>query len=95
MRRQQGYVSDITRMLFLGDPSSECLKVHQIVEKAVTAPLRTAHRGVLAKDVDAAACGVIEKAVYGRKSLHQLGHGLGSKLGKQSYLITTLDAVLE
>ena len=82
-------------MLFLGNPSPECLKVHQIVEKAVTAPLGTARHGVLAKDVDAAARRVFEKAVYGRKSLHQLGHGLSSKLRKQPQPIATSDTVLD
>ena len=57
---KDGYFSDITRMIFLGTPSQEYLTDHQIVADGVSAALHTAHPGVLAKDVDAAAHKVIE-----------------------------------
>ena len=79
-RGKEGYVSDITRMMFLGAPSRQYLTVHQIVEDAVSAALHMARLGVLAKDVDAAARKVIEQAGYGEYFLHRLGHGIGSEV---------------
>ena len=60
--RKDGYVSDITRMMFLGAPSPEYLTVHQSIENAVSAALQTARSGVLTKEVDAASRKVIEQA---------------------------------
>ena len=60
------YVSDITRIMFLGAPSPDYLTVLQIVENALSAALQTVRPGVLAKDVDAAARNVIEQAGSGK-----------------------------
>src|SRR5690625_382058 len=71
------YVSDITRMAFLGEPSEEYLKVHAIVDEAVAAALAAIKPGARAKDVDQAARDVITKAGYGEFFTHRTGHGLG------------------
>ncbi len=92
---KDGYVSDITRMMFLGDPTPEYLKIHQIVDNAVSAALKAARPGVLAKDVDAAARKVIADAGYGDYFVHRLGHGLGSEVHEQPYLSASSNTVLE
>ncbi len=94
-RGKDGYFSDITRMLFLGEPSVDYLKVHQIVYKGLIAWLQTTRRGVLAKDFDAATRGVIEEAGYEEYFVHLLAHGLGSEVHEQTYLGATLNTVLK
>lgn len=75
--RKNLYNSDITRMAFLGKPSTKYLEVHQVVEDAVQAALAIIKPGVLAMDIDKAARSVIKKAGYGKYFVHRTGHGLG------------------
>lgn len=75
--RVQGYCSDITRMAYVGTPSSRYLEIHRIVEDAVQAALAAITPGAPLRVVDAAARGVIDRAGYGQHFVHRTGHGLG------------------
>ncbi len=75
--RLDGYASDITRMAYLGRPSSRYQEVHRTVEAAVAAALAVIRPGVPLGDVDRAARGVIERAGFGEYFTHRTGHGLG------------------
>ena len=89
-----GLSSDITRMAVLGTPPDGYLEVHAIVEAAVQAAMAAARPGVLAKDVDAAARGVITEAGYGPNFLHRTGHGLGVEVHEPPYLTSVSETVL-
>jgi Xaa-Pro aminopeptidase len=71
------YASDLTRMVYLGEPSPRYLEVHDVVERAVQAALAAARVGATCADVDRAARSVIESAGYGERFIHRTGHGLG------------------
>jgi Xaa-Pro aminopeptidase len=71
------YASDLTRMVFVGEPSARYREVHETVEAAVQAALAAARPGATCGDVDQAARRVIEDAGYGERFLHRTGHGLG------------------
>jgi len=75
--RLDGYMSDITRMAFLGTPTARYREIHAVVEEAVAASLETIGPGVPIREVDLAARGVIERAGYGDKFTHRTGHGIG------------------
>ncbi len=75
--RLDGYMSDITRMAFLGTPSARYREIHTIVDDAVAAALAVIRPGVAIRDVDRAARGVIERAGYGAQFTHRTGHGIG------------------
>jgi Xaa-Pro aminopeptidase len=75
--RLGSYVSDITRMAFIGEPTERYREIHSIVEAAVVAGLDASRPGATCADVDAAARGVIEDAGYGEYFVHRTGHGLG------------------
>jgi len=75
--RLDGYMSDITRMAFLGAPTARYREVHAIVEEAVAAALALVRPGAPIRDVDRAARGVIERAGYGAQFTHRTGHGIG------------------
>lgn len=91
----QGYSSDITRMAFLGEPTPEYIKVHEVVENAVQAAMEAARPGVEARQVDAAAREVIEKAGYGKYFFHRTGHGLGSEVHEPPYITGSSETVLD
>ncbi|MBI3975398.1 MAG: aminopeptidase P family protein [Armatimonadetes bacterium] len=75
--RLDGYMSDITRMAFLGEPATRYREVHAIVEEAVTVALGVIRPGTPIREVDRAARGVIERAGYGAHFTHRTGHGIG------------------
>jgi Xaa-Pro aminopeptidase len=93
--RKQGFPSDMTRMVVIGQPPEGYGQIHSIVEKAVQAALKAARPGALARDVDAAARGVITDAGYGEYFVHRTGHGLGIDIHEPPYITATSDTVLE
>lgn len=72
-----GYCSDMTRTVVLGTPDNKTKKLFRLVRKAQKTGMAAIKAGVIAKDVDRAARQVIEKAGYGDKFGHGLGHGVG------------------
>jgi Xaa-Pro aminopeptidase len=89
------FPSDMTRMSVLGEPPEGYLEIHAIVERAVQAALSTAKPGVKAKDVDAAARGVITEAGYGEFFVHRTGHGLGIDIHEPPYITATSEVLLD
>ena len=94
--RLDGYLSDITRMAFIGEPTERYLEIHAIVEAAVVAGLAASKPGATCAEVDPAARSVIEDAGYGEYFVHRTGHGLGlsdSRVRPGSCAATTLSCV--
>jgi Xaa-Pro dipeptidase len=86
----EGYQSDITRMLVIGNPPEKVKKVFDIVHRAQSAALAAARPGVECGSVDAAARKVITDAGYGpdyRFFTHRLGHGIGMDGHEWPYLV--------
>lgn len=79
----QGYLSDMTRTVAVGNPSIELKNIHRIVAKAHQAALEKVKAGVKAFDVDFAARDVITKAGYGEYFGHSVGHGVGLNIHEQ------------
>ena len=75
--RADGYCSDITRMAFLGTPSTRYREIHRIVENAVAAALEVIKPGVPISAIDLAARRIIERGGYGQQFVHRTGHGIG------------------
>jgi Xaa-Pro aminopeptidase len=91
----EGYCSDITRMLVVGEPTARYRHVHGVVERAVQAALAAVRPGALGRDVDRAARAVIEEAGFGPRFVHRTGHGIGMMGHEAPYLTATADVVLE
>jgi Xaa-Pro aminopeptidase len=72
-----GYVSDITRTVVLGKPTSKQKRIYDIVLRAQRAGINKVRAGVMAKAVDTAARKVIQKAGFGKNFGHGTGHGIG------------------
>ena len=94
------YKSDLTRMIWTGKTRSgpifdKLMKVVDIVQQSRKAALAKMRPGVAAKDVDAAARGVIEAAGYGPNFNHGLGHGVGLQIHEAPFLRSSSDATLE
>ncbi len=73
----KGYCSDMTRTVFIGEPTDEQRALYELVLKAQEAGVAAVKPGVVAKDVDAVARKIIADAGYGENFGHGLGHGIG------------------
>ncbi len=90
-----GYSSDITRMVAMGQPPADYAKIHTVVEAAVQAAMQAAKPGVKAHTVDDAARQVITDAGYGEYFVHRTGHGMGVEIHEIPYITSSSQTVLE
>ncbi|WP_456410014.1 M24 family metallopeptidase [Oceanithermus sp.] len=90
-----GYHSDMTRAVALGTVDTEMQRIFEVAEAALEAALEAAGPGVAARQLDAVARGVIERAGYGSRFVHSLGHGVGLEVHEAPFLNARSDEVLE
>ncbi len=81
-----GYCSDLTRVVSIGKMPAKIRTIYQIVLEAQQAAIQAISPGRALADIDAAARGVIEKAGYGERFGHSLGHGIGLDIHEQPTL---------
>jgi Xaa-Pro aminopeptidase len=81
------YCSDITRTVFVGEPTDEQREVYAIVRAAQQAAFEAVRPGVSAQDVDRAARAVITEAGYGDRFVHRTGHGIGLEIHEPPYIV--------
>jgi Xaa-Pro aminopeptidase len=89
-----GYSSDITRMVHIGEPSARYREVHGVVERAVQAGMAAAKPGATCADVDRAARTVITEAGFGEQFVHRTGHGLGLSIHEPPWIMAGEDVPL-
>ena len=77
---QDGYMSDMTRVVFLGRPSNRLRKMYGAVAKAQLAAINAVRPGVTAAHVDRQARKVLETEGLGKAFVHSTGHGLGLEI---------------
>lgn len=75
--KYNGYCSDMTRTVALGEPTEEMKKVYNTVLEAQLAAIEAAEANKIGKDIDKVARDIIEKAGYGQYFGHSLGHSVG------------------
>lgn len=75
-----GYHSDMTRTVCLGEPTEKMREVYNTVLEAQKKGLEALHDGISGVDADKAAREVIENAGYGKNFGHGLGHGVGVEI---------------
>lgn len=90
-----GYQSDITRTIFLGDPSAEFLKAYEAVLAANERGRAAVKPGVTAQAVDQATRSTLDAAGYGEYFIHRTGHGLGLEIHEAPYIMAGNELSLE
>jgi len=78
--QQDGYASDMTRMLFLGTPSAKVKRTYRAVLEAQLAAVDAVRAGVPAMRVDRAARRVLRAHGLDKAFVHSTGHGLGLEI---------------
>jgi len=90
-----GYHSDVTRVVHLGEPSAEERAVFEVVLEANRRGREAAVAGARARDVDRAARKVVVEAGYGPQFIHRTGHGMGLEVHEPPWITSESDTVLE
>ncbi len=82
----EGYISDITRTLYIGDIPQQALDITNTVMAANRTAREKIKPGIQACEVDTAARQVITAAGYGENFIHRTGHGIGMKAHEEPYI---------
>ena len=90
----EGFCSDMTRTIALGDPGTEMKKVYGIVLDAQLKAIDAARSGISSKSLDSAARDIINAHGYGENFGHGLGHGLGIEVHEMPSLSQRTDMTL-
>jgi Xaa-Pro aminopeptidase len=83
-----GYASDITRTIAVGEPSPEARRIYDLVYVANAAGRAAAAApGATGESIDRAARDVIEAGGYGPQFIHRTGHGLGMEVHEPPFIV--------
>ncbi|QAY63090.1 M24 family metallopeptidase [Xylanimonas allomyrinae] len=82
-----GYGSDTTRTVHVGEPEPDEREVHDVVRAAQAAGIAAVRPGATCQDVDRAARRVITDAGFGEHFIHRTGHGIGLTTHEPPYLV--------
>ena len=91
----QGYCSDITRTVAVGEPKAELKKIYGIVKEAQRLGVEGIQAGMSGKEADALTRDYITAQGYGEYFGHSTGHGIGLEIHEGPSLSVKNDAKLE
>jgi Xaa-Pro aminopeptidase len=75
-----GYASDTTRTVCIGDPEEESAKVYEIVRRAQELGRNVVKEGVYCNNLDVEVRKFISENGFGKHFIHGLGHGVGLEI---------------
>jgi Xaa-Pro aminopeptidase len=81
-----GYAADMTRTVFLGEPTRRVRNLYSAVLKAQAAAARSVRDAVSAGEVDAVARRILAKQGLARYFTHSTGHGVGLEIHERPRL---------
>ncbi|NLJ83408.1 MAG: aminopeptidase P family protein [Halanaerobiaceae bacterium] len=91
----QGYCSDLTRTVVVGEPDEKQREVYELVLKAQLAVIENVKAGMSCKEVDEIARGIIGDAGYRENFGHGLGHGIGLEIHEGPRVSFTSETILQ
>lgn len=89
----QGYCSDMTRTVAVGNPTDEMMKVYQIVLEANKRAMEQVAEGIACNEIDALARDYIKDHGYGEYFGHGLGHGVGLDIHEEPRFSPKCDVI--
>ena len=85
--RWGGFCADITRTVFVGDPSAEAREVYDTVLRANAAGHAATRPSATAHDIDDAVTAVLEDSPFADRIRTKTGHGLGRDVHEAPYIM--------
>jgi Xaa-Pro aminopeptidase len=92
--RYRGYLSDLTRTIWVGEPSPRLRKVYNIVYEANAAAIGAIRPGMTSQESDRIGRDIIEAAGHGDQFVHGLGHGVGIRIHEAPFMGKSHEYVL-
>ena len=92
---KDGYGSDTTRTVHVGEPTDEERDVFEVVRRAQQAGFEAVRPGVACQEIDRAARKVISDAGYGEYFIHRVGHGIGLTTHEPPYMVEGEEHLIE
>jgi Xaa-Pro aminopeptidase len=89
-----GYASDMTRTVSVGEPGERQRQVHEAVRRAQKAALQEARAGLTGAELDGVARSVLEEEGLASYFTHSLGHGLGLEIHEKPRVSRRSDEAL-
>lgn len=90
-----GYCSDITRTVVVGEMSARWQRIHDAVDRARAAAIAAARPGIPAAELDGVARAVLAEEGLDRHFVHSLGHGVGLEVHEAPRLSSRSEEILE
>lgn len=90
-----GYCSDVTRTLLVGNTSKKVEEAYEAVGRALDAAIENTRHGVEAGTLYEVARGVLEEHGFADRFIHSLGHGVGLEVHERPSLSKGSKSVLE
>jgi Xaa-Pro aminopeptidase len=91
----EGYRSDMTRTVAVGDPGDKLKEIYQIVLEALDRGVSGLKPGISTKEVDALPRDYIKSKGYGEYFGHGAGHGIGLDIHENPFFSTKGDSFVE
>ncbi|HEY6891917.1 MAG TPA: M24 family metallopeptidase, partial [Solirubrobacter sp.] len=92
---KDGYGSDTTRTVHVGEPTDEEREVYDVVRRANQAGFEAVLPGIACQEIDRAARKVISDAGYGEYFIHRVGHGIGLTTHEPPYMVEGEEHLIE
>ncbi|MBE1553776.1 M24 family metallopeptidase [Sporosarcina limicola] len=89
-----GYISDITRTIAVGEPSEKMKEIYAVVLAAEELGVKEIKSGMTGKEADAITRDYITSKGYGEAFGHSTGHGIGLEVHEAPSLASKSDTVL-
>ncbi|SDK51649.1 M24 family metallopeptidase [Natronincola ferrireducens] len=90
-----GYCSDMTRTVVIGEANDRQKEIYEVVLKAQKTALQQVKPGITGKELDEIARNVIKEKGYGDYFGHGLGHGVGLEIHELPHVNTMGDVPMK
>ncbi|WP_223555326.1 MULTISPECIES: M24 family metallopeptidase [Lysinibacillus] len=91
----QGYRSDMTRTIAVGEPPEKLMEIYQIVYDSLQIALSSMKAGITGKEADSFSRDFIKAKGYGQNYGHGSGHGIGLDIHENIFMSTVCEDILE
>ncbi|QED49088.1 M24 family metallopeptidase [Cytobacillus dafuensis] len=91
----QGYRSDITRTLAVGEPNEDLKGIYDIVHNALSRALSGIKPGITGEEADALSRDFITEKGYGKQYGHGSGHGIGLDIHEEPFKNVNCEIILQ
>lgn len=91
----QGYRSDMTRTIAVGEPPGKLKEIYQIVYDSLQIALSSMKAGITGKEADSYTRDFIKAKGYGKNYGHGSGHGIGLDIHENIFMSPVCEDILE